>query len=613
MMVKKGPIEGKLQEKIILTEQGKNILLSLLFTGLFFLLLSAKYDFYYDLNDDMAIRDILAGIHTGDPSAYSIQMLFPLSWILGMCYRIMPQIPWFGAFLSFCQMIFVFLTGFKLIEPVKKLWLRVSLWLGYLLGLSVVLLSQFIFVQYTVVCGMLMAAAVFWSGMDGLPAGNRAKGKSEILIPVILVGVAFQIRTEMCLMLLPFFFLILFCNWLKSGNPFSMEKIKCAYLPLAGALLLMLFGYSVHAVAYSNAEWKQFMHFFDARTTLYDFIGIPDYEENQTFYETNHLTKEEYTLLKNYNFSLDDALNEDSFGKIIAYRQSQAGTECSQPIYRYGSLYTTENLKNALWSYRQRLFGEQEDAWYYVIAALYVCLFMMATLQKKSVLYGEIFLLFAGRSVIWLYLLVRNRLPERILIPLYLIEAVILLIWLMEQLCALSDKEEKRKKLQLWWGIGVALILAMILTVNLRPAVMQVSDQYAHREQVNTRWNALREYCMSYPQNYYLLDVYSTTAYSEKIYKNVDNSFRNFDLCGGWLAKSPLTAQKLLRYDIMSLEQSLAESDKIYFIAATDRDMTWLQDYYERKEYRVKIEKCDTIADSDGMEIFFVYRLEKAW
>ena len=144
----------------------------------------------------------------------------------------------------------------------------------------------------------------------------------------------------------------------------------------------------------------------------------------------------------------------------------------------------------------------------------------------------------------------------------------------------------------------------------MKPAYLRVQEEYARRESCNEEWDALRAYCKAREQNYYFLDVYSTTAYSEKIYKNVDNSFRNYDLCGGWLAKSPLTREKLAHYQIEDPETALAEQEGVYFIASIDKDMTWLQDYFSGKEYRVNVEKCDTIADSDGIEQFAVYHIK---
>lgn len=605
MILEKEPVEGAKQTEKLLTEKRKSILLSLLITGLFFMLLSVRYDFYYDLNDDTAIRDILSGIHSGSPSAYSIQMLYPLSWMLSMLYRLMPSLPWFGLFLNACQVVCVFLIGDRVSRLVKKWQAGIATWIVFLLLLSSTLLYQFIFIQYTVVCGMLMVAAAFRFGTEQL----LEESKKIDIVSVILMVFAFQLRTEMSLMLMPFIGLILFCRWIRQGNLFSPKNLKKAYSGFVISLVLMAVCYLVNAAAYRGEDWKKFMEFFEQRTTLYDFIGVPKYEDNQDFYEMNGLSKEEYRLLENYNFSLDDEWNNDSFAKLIAYRKTQAGKESSQPIYCYAGTYTTENLNGAIWSYKQRILYNQSGVWYYVILASYVCLFMMAVLQKKYVVLAEMFLLLAGRSAIWLYLIVRNRMPERILMPLYLMEFVVLLVWLLECFYNFSEKQSNTERVKTWWAVGIGLILVTAAGGYIKTTCQRVQQEYARRESCNQEWDALRAYCKEREQNYYLLDVYSTTAYSEKIYKNVDNSFRNYDLCGGWLAKSPLTREKLAHYQIENPETALVDREGIYFIASIDKDITWLQEYYSGKDYRVNVEKCDTIADSDGVEQFAVYQV----
>ncbi len=40
----------------------------LIFMGIMVACLAIRFDFYYDLNDDTAIRDILSGRYTGEPS-----------------------------------------------------------------------------------------------------------------------------------------------------------------------------------------------------------------------------------------------------------------------------------------------------------------------------------------------------------------------------------------------------------------------------------------------------------------------------------------------------------------------------------------------------------------
>ena len=72
------------------------------------------FDFYYDLNDDTVIKDILSGAYTGVPSGYSIQMLYPLSWLIASAYKVMPEMPWFGVFLCCCQFGVLMLAAWRL-------------------------------------------------------------------------------------------------------------------------------------------------------------------------------------------------------------------------------------------------------------------------------------------------------------------------------------------------------------------------------------------------------------------------------------------------------------------------------------------------------------------
>ena len=82
------------------------------FTVLLALLFAYLFDFYYDLNDDTMIKDILSGAYTGRPSGFCIQMLYPLGWCIALLYKAIPAVPWYGLFLCLCQFgVFFFDRG----------------------------------------------------------------------------------------------------------------------------------------------------------------------------------------------------------------------------------------------------------------------------------------------------------------------------------------------------------------------------------------------------------------------------------------------------------------------------------------------------------------------
>ena len=62
---------GKKENTIDMVIAGLLILL----IGLF---VAVRFDYYYDLNDDMLMKDIISGSYTGMPNGHNIQMLYPI-------------------------------------------------------------------------------------------------------------------------------------------------------------------------------------------------------------------------------------------------------------------------------------------------------------------------------------------------------------------------------------------------------------------------------------------------------------------------------------------------------------------------------------------------------
>ena len=79
-------------------------------TAALILLLALRYDFWFDINDDVWMKDIISGVYTGTPSARNIQMLFPVSGLVSLFYRIPRSVDWYGLFLLACQFGSLFLV-----------------------------------------------------------------------------------------------------------------------------------------------------------------------------------------------------------------------------------------------------------------------------------------------------------------------------------------------------------------------------------------------------------------------------------------------------------------------------------------------------------------------
>ncbi len=582
----------------------------LIFTLLLALGLAVSFDTYYDLNDDTVIKDIISGTYTGTPSGYSIQMLYPLSFLLAVLYTAIPGVAWYGLFLCLCQFGALAVIAWRITGIVKAKKLQIGLLVVEAVVAAGLLVRNFVFVQYSVTSGLCMAAAIFWY-ITGEKETDWLSALRQNAISLVWIWMAFCIRTELCIMLLPFLLVAGLVKWLSEEKIFTAVNVKKYIILIMTALAGMLVLWGIDNCAYGSSEWKSFRAFFDARTDLYDFYGIPDYEKNRELYQELGLSRESYDLLQNYNFSLDKEINTEVMQRLAVYQEQQA--KQGQGLYTVAGLVTRNSPRQALWSYKEHLLNDTP----YLVFAAYILYFLLAYSRRKSGCYWKLLLLFGVRSVVWFYLFMVDRTPERITTPLILAELIVLTGWLMEEFriqyvrMTVTTSVKKLFDMKL---IGTIAIFLLCGATALMFNVEQTGQEYEKRITANKRWDALNHYCETHKENYYVVDVYSSTsyqgaAYSEKIFKDVDNSYRNFDICGGWASKSPLMYEKLLQSGVEDLQKDLAAVEgNTLFVAACDKDVSWLVEYYSSKEMAVEINVVDTIW-ADMQEAFYVYQL----
>ena len=142
----------KKNENLIFTLAG------LVALGLF---IALRYDYYFDLNDDVLMKDILAGVYTGEPEGHNIQMLWPVSGFISLLYRIAPTLPCYGLFLCGCQYGSIGLVMHRSMDFCKTTGGKLCLILTEVVLATGLLLTPMVSLQYTITCTMLASAAAF--------------------------------------------------------------------------------------------------------------------------------------------------------------------------------------------------------------------------------------------------------------------------------------------------------------------------------------------------------------------------------------------------------------------------------------------------------------------
>jgi hypothetical protein len=596
----------------------KNYILTFAVLLLNVVVMAVCFDFYYDLNDDVMMKDIMSGAYTGTPDGHNMQTLYLLGALIALCYRLCRAIPWYGLFLCLCQFGCFYLLGARLTELVDKKWLALLLLTAFQWG---VCLPHLINVQYTITCAMMSATAIFL-----FYTTPETEGVKEFIVKnipaMLLVIVAYQLRTEMLLLSLPFVALAGIFRWgeegvsqdnVSAGKRFSLQKMfgkdnVIKYGSVIGVILLgMLLSYSLDFAAYGSLEWKDFRDFFDARTTVYDFYPeLVTQDEHSNELSQLGVTDVQKTLLRNYNFGLDEKIDTNLLGGIAGYaKQTFAGAQDWGAIFRE---------KARLYLYRS--FHDQDAPYNMIVLWAYAAVLLAGFHTRQSKL-PQLALLLLTRTAIWMFVLMRGRDPERITHSLYLIEFALLAAMFVR---SLQGREAKSPILH-----GMKVCFVLFVAVALVSSVQKVQTDQILREAVNQNQKDIDAYCRAHAENFYFEDVYSTVSFSQKMFEHVDNTYANYDILGGWMCKSPLYLEKLSCYtakendtDVNSAAgltgsdgaaDTMLRQDNVYLIMsdteAADQGFAWLTDYYAEQGVCVRVEEADVINEN-----YKVYRVE---
>lgn len=618
-------ISSATQEKI------NNIILSLLVLLGVYAVSAYCFDFFYDLNDDMVIKDILSGAYTGKPEGHTNQMLYPLGAVLGLFYQVLPKAPVFGFFVCGCMGLCVAMISYRMQGFFKNIRVKYAadvLLVFVFLGL---MLWELVYVQYSVVCGILAGTACFWFYTTPIDESISEFWKKNIPA-LLLVWLAFQIRSEMLLLTSPFIAAVGIWHWMESAmlekeNALDIEKEKlwkhalskdniCKYVLFVAVMIagLGLF-LGADCLAYKSPEWKEYREFFDARTEVYDYTWYPAYEEQKEFYEENGISEIQYRLIDNYNFGLDETIDENTLKSIASYGE--------KPKMLGGFTY---RVRSSLMEIVKRTFSLQDAPYNHFVLAGYGLVIGLAVLQKEKKYYWKLIVLVGMRCIPWFYLVFVQRAVDRITHPLYMIEFFVLLAMLVKELY-----DRPLWNVEKYYRMAAAGVLVAVAVISLPFGFMEVKTEQVRREQNLEKQNLWDDYAKAHPDNYYYLDVYSTIGFMEKMFENVDNRQKNYDLLGGWVCKSPLQQEARAKYvnedsvenvaweidsvsegenssNIESVEiAELLLTDNFYFVAESDRDITFMVDFYKSKDKKVTLELQETIGE--GEKPFMVYKV----
>lgn len=570
----------------------RNHLLAIIVTILIAVSVSVLFDYYYEFNDDVLMKDILSGAYTGHPESHNIQMLWPISAFIAFLYRILPIIPWYGVFLCACQFGCVAILIYRvlcLLPTLRGKAVAASIVYLFVFALA---LPHLVMVQYTITVAIIAAVAAFFFYTIPMELDNR-RFMGNALCALLLVWLGFMIRSEMMLLMLPFIGITGLIRWNRETHALSKQNI-IRYVGTFGILLLGMGAFwSIDKLAYSSDAWKAFLAEFDSRTQLYDYQYVPTYNENRAFYESIGLSKADVELLANYDYGLDSKIDAQVIGQVADYADKLRMVTLGERII--------ESLKEYVYECTHFTYGI-----FSVLTAFLYFMLVWAILARKEctwlykikIIFYRVIAIFAVRTIPWLYIIIGRRKPIRITHSLFIVEDVILFGMLIVEL---SSKVRDGRFLQML--IAVICVGGGILIIP--NTVTSLNAQIESQERINRLDRAIDAYCMERPDNFYFIDVYSTIregeTFNEKMFKKNSNTIENHDLIGGWAVNSPIYWEKLGKFGINDISQDILTRDDIYIICDGVYSMSWLTDYYMSQGDQVYAMQVDQIAGTFGV------------
>lgn len=368
----------------------------------YYQLRNQNYQFFYSVNDDMYLRDMLNGeLYAG--TGYTIMIKKWLGTTLAMLYQWRPYTEWYALMMLGGIVVFLISISYSILVFTEKIW-KVALFVFMYLVFSISFAQHFLVVTYTEVAAYLMLSSAMLAYAGFATYDVHKKNWLLLLESLGSIGLAvlsFSLRANSTIMMLPFAG-ILFLEYFLQTNRENRKKgvLFCVILFVCWC------GIYVHdRLAYTTVEaYRQVLPYCEATNPIYNYYGVPEYTEHQAFYQSINMSKDTYSFFEKFYYLFAQDFNIHQVASIAEYTSSITPGK--------GIAYVFGNLKANFLFHNFFPLG--------FIALIATVLSVVVNIIEKN---KRSFYLQLAVVVVYfidaLYLSYSGRLPDRVIIPLY--------------------------------------------------------------------------------------------------------------------------------------------------------------------------------------------------
>ena len=550
----------------------KDFCFALVCVGVYILVLWNLIPFVYGIIDDRSMMEIVSGQYLGMPDPHTIFMGYWYSLFLTGLYTVLPNVDWYAFCYIVMQVICMILILFRLVRERERKWEKVLC--------AVLALSSFAAfgVQATVQLSFTTTAAVLGVTVVFLYATAEKLEWKDAAFLFFLLFLTSQVRFDIFCMTVPVCAVLWLFRVAVQG-----QRDRIQFLMPAAALAVLALAMLGNFAGYGSAEWRAYKSYDNSRTAIYDFpdYTFPEYEGAEELYSSVGIeTKSRARTLINYNYTADDQITPEFFRDYIE---------------AYQKMYSSEQtvVQRLIQSVKDYLKGVRDNRFYMqhlLGLAMYAGLVILALWKKEWGLLGKTLCTGGIQGIMWIYLLYKGRIPDRVIYSMNLMLLVTAFLLWREIFPRISLPGAARKA-----GVVACMFLLCYL------AGVQTA-KFRGKNQELSRWNrnieSLKEYCMEHPDNFYFNDVTSLafTTYNVRLWRD-QPYVMNYMSLGDWMSFSPIWKKKLEQEGIESVKEALYGRNNVYLICSFDKGLEYLVSLYPNVE-------CTEVDDIPGFKIY---------
>ena len=576
-----------------------NAVLALGLTALFFAGTILLYEYTYGVIDDAFIATVLNGAWTGTPDAHVVYIKYPLAFLLKSLFQILPGIQWHFLLLEGCFAVCVFTVNYRICSHVKKIVYKILFCILFLLLFWLCMAKMILTAHYSMCAATLTAAGIFCFATIPGSASRKTFILNGAAI-LFMLWTAYAIRARTLFMLLPLAGVVFLYKFF-GNRPYFRKQNILRWLSIPVILFIGLGGLELmHNAQYKSEDWQAFLRFNDARTTLYDFYGLPEFEENRELYESLGISEAREYMYEKYYLELTDGTEEDFLPAI-----ADAAVEEFAQIMPFG-----KRLAATLRALPYNLTLKTYSPVNWICGISFIIIMLIAAVMRK----WRIFLTVLGGAALslvpWIWMIYMKKPTSRVTMGIWAADILFLLAVLVdnsEEIGRWFEKKGKKKKAAGILGCVAAAVFSAALIAGIAAGygkIMKNQNKAIHSGQIRS---ALEEWCEQRPDNLYICESDLLNGLGFDL-QEIDNNRQNLIWPGGWPAQMPLMQEIWTSFGFQDVEKAIAENENVYIIAFTETDMSYLLRFYREQFPDIRLEREEEIVLMDTP--FTVYSLQ---